>query len=271
MPVRGTRTGTPNIARRRVLGAPDRRVLSPLVQGQFSLHQNGTQVHIVQTKVDVLSPSHARVPILLRFPVTPIIFSPQYNTENGEPARDIQIWCQVSQARLGLALVIRARAETGRRPRRCPGSRAVRTERSLGRRGIFRLGAAPSGKPRTSLSGRPSGPGPGPLCWLWPVRPGARHRSMGDLRRPGPRLRRGGRRPDERLRRPGPTSPCGPGVPALLRRPERSRPRAVGGPGEGFPKDEPKCAPGDDAPLEGGRRAGGQPPGLAQHLCRSGR
>ena len=46
--------------------------LSPRVQGEFSVRQNLKHVHIVQTKVGVLSLPHAKLPILLEFPVSPI-------------------------------------------------------------------------------------------------------------------------------------------------------------------------------------------------------
>ena len=45
--------------------------LSPPVQGQLSLRQNRNQVHIVQTKVGLLSLPHAKVPVPLGFSVSP--------------------------------------------------------------------------------------------------------------------------------------------------------------------------------------------------------
>ena len=49
-----------------------RRFLSPRVQGEFSVRRNRNHVHIVQTKVGVLSLPHAKLLILLEFPGSPI-------------------------------------------------------------------------------------------------------------------------------------------------------------------------------------------------------
>ena len=43
-----------NLALANGLSSPDRRFLSPPVQGQFILRQNGNRIHIVQTKVGIL-------------------------------------------------------------------------------------------------------------------------------------------------------------------------------------------------------------------------
>ena len=61
-----------------------RRLLSPRVQGELSLRQNRNHVHIVQTKVGVLSPPHAKVRIPLGFPVSPS----RYATWRGHGSRD---------------------------------------------------------------------------------------------------------------------------------------------------------------------------------------
>jgi hypothetical protein len=64
-------TFAPNVASHCASPDAKRRFLSPRVQGQFSLRQNRNHVHIVQTKVGVLSCLTRKCQSPSWFPISP--------------------------------------------------------------------------------------------------------------------------------------------------------------------------------------------------------